>query len=208
MSSAPSIKWNGPKAAPLTVALAHGAGAPMDSPFMNFFAEGLAMRVYRVARFEFPYMAARRETGKKKPPDRTPVLLETWRTVIDKIGADKLVIGGKSMGGRIASMIADEASVRGLLCLSYPFYGAGRAAKPRIEHLKPLKTKTLICQGKRDPMGNYETISKLKLSPAIKIHWAEDGDHDLKPRKISGLTHDGNLTAALDAADAFLSALR
>ena len=203
----PTLLWNGRKSAPLTIALAHGAGAPMDTPFMTFFAEGLAARGFRVARFEFPYMAVRRDTGKRKPPDRQPVLLETWRTVIDEIGADNLIIGGKSMGGRMASLIADQAKVRGLLCLGYPFYGAGRKDKPRTDHLKTLKTPTLICQGTRDPMGDREAVSALTLSKKIRIHWAEDGDHDLKPRKASGLTHDQNLTAALDAAASFLSAL-
>lgn len=205
------LLWNGSKTAPFTVALAHGAGAPMDTPFMTFFAEGLAKRGFRVARFEFPYMAARRKDGKKKPPDRQPVLLEAWRAVIDEIGAGNLVIGGKSMGGRMASLIADEAAkegtVRGLLCLGYPFYGAGRKDKPRTEHLATLRTPTLICQGTRDPMGDKESVSALTLSKKIRLHWAEDGDHDLKPRKASGLTHEQNLTAALDAAAKFLAGL-
>jgi dienelactone hydrolase len=108
---------SGPKSAPLTVVLAHGAGAPMDTPFMTFFAEGLAKAGYRAVRFEFPYMAARRKTGAKKPPDRQPVLLETWRSVIAEWGSERLVIGGKSMGGRMASLIADDANVQGLVCL-------------------------------------------------------------------------------------------
>jgi predicted alpha/beta-hydrolase family hydrolase len=198
---------NGPKSAPLTVAFAHGAGAPMDTPFMTFFAEGLEKHGYRVARFEFPYMAARRTDGKKKPPDRQPVLLDTWRAVITEFGTDDLVIGGKSMGGRMASLIADDAGVRGLLCLGYPFYGAGRKDKPRTEHLVTLKTPTLICQGTRDPMGDREAVSALKLSKKIRLHWAEDGDHDLKPRKASGRSHEQNLTAALDAAAQFLAGL-
>ena len=206
MPSTPAILCNGSKSAPLTVVLAHGAGAPMDTPFMTFFAEGLAARGFRIARFEFPYMAARRETGMRKPPDRQPILLATWRSIIDGLGASRLVIGGKSMGGRMASLIADEAGVKGLLCLGYPFYGAGRQDKPRTAHLAHLTTPTLICQGTRDPMGNMETASVLPLSKNIRFHWAEDGDHDLKPRKASGLTHQQNLTAALDAAASFLSA--
>ena len=203
----PKLLWNGPKSAPLTIALAHGAGAPMDTPFMTFFAEGLAAHGYRVARLEFPYMAARRIDGKRKPPDRQPVLLDTWRAVISEIGADNLVVGGKSMGGRMASRIADEMKVKGLLCLGYSFYGAGREDKPRTEHLLTLKTPALICQGTRDPMGDRETVSALKLSKKIRVHWAEDGDHDLKPRKASGHTHDQNLTAALDVAVKFLTRL-
>lgn len=198
---------SGPKSAPLTVALAHGAGAPMDTPFMTFFAEGLAKAGYRAVRFEFPYMAARRKTGAKKPPDRQPILLETWRSLIAGFGSEKLVIGGKSMGGRMASLIADDANVRGLVCLGYPFYGAGRKDKPRTEHLLSLKTRTLICQGERDPMGDRDSVSQLKLSRAITVRWLPDGDHDLKPRRASGRTHDENLTDALDAVCEFLAAL-
>lgn len=199
---------SGPKSAPLTVVLAHGAGAPMDTPFMTFFAEGLAKAGYRAVRFEFPYMAARRKTGAKKPPDRQPVLLETWRSVIAEWGSERLVIGGKSMGGRMASLIADDANVQGLVCLGYPFYGAGRKDKPRTAHLLALKTRALICQGERDPMGGRDSVSQLTLSRAVKIRWLPDGDHDLKPRRASGHTHDENLTDALDAVCEFLAALR
>lgn len=202
-----SLLCDGKSEKGLTIALAHGAGAPMDTPFMTFFAEGLAKAGHRVARFEFPYMAARRSDGKRKPPDRQPILLDTWRVVIAEIGADTLVIGGKSMGGRMASLIADEARMRGLLCLGYPFYGAGRKDKPRTEHLLKLKTPTLICQGTRDPMGDHDSVAALPLLKKIRLHWADDGDHDLKPRKASGRTNDQNLTAALDAATQFLAGL-
>src|SRR5262245_28330899 len=100
---------DGPKKAPRTIVFAHGAGAPMDSPFMEYFAKELAKRDIGVVRFEFPYMAAKRETGKSKPPDREPVLRETWLSVIQMLGVENLIIGGKSMGGRIASLIADES---------------------------------------------------------------------------------------------------
>ncbi|MBT4740920.1 MAG: alpha/beta fold hydrolase [Rhodospirillaceae bacterium] len=203
----PDFLTDGPKTATLTIALAHGAGAPMDSEFMEVFAKRIAQQGHRCVRFEFPYMAERRATGKKRPPDRQPKLLETWATVIDHYGADKLVIGGKSMGGRMATMIADEANVRGVLALGYPFYGAGRADKPRIDHLKDLRTSTLICQGTRDTMGSQETVTALTLSDAISYHWSEDGDHSFKPRKKSGRTQEQNWTAALDAIEEFLSGL-
>jgi predicted alpha/beta-hydrolase family hydrolase len=101
----------------------------MDTPFMNFFATGLADRGIRVVRFEFPYMASKRITGKSKPPDREPVLRETWLAVIEKLGHEGLVIGGKSMGGRIASLVADEAGVAGLVCLGY--FPSGRETMRR-----------------------------------------------------------------------------
>jgi predicted alpha/beta-hydrolase family hydrolase len=202
-----SLLWSGPIRAPLTVILAHGAGAPMDSPFMNFFAEGLAARGTRVGRFEFPYMAARR-SGVRKAPDRLPVLLDTWRAICSEREDGRLVIGGKSMGGRIASLVADDCRVAGLVCLGYPFVGIGKTQSNRTEHLATLKTPTLICQGTRDPMGDRARVSALALSPAVAIRWLEDGDHDFKPRRASGRTHAQNLDTALDACASFLAALR
>ena len=110
---------------------AHGAGAGMDTPFMNAFASGLASHGIRVVRFEFPYMASYRTTGKRKPPDREPVLRETWLHVVKLLGPANLVIGGKSMGGRMASLIADEAGVAGLVCLGYPFHSVGKPEQLR-----------------------------------------------------------------------------
>ncbi len=201
----PTMLWDGPTNAPLTMLLAHGAGAPMDTDFMTFFAEGIAAYGYRVGRFEFPYMAERRINGTKKPPNTAPILLATWRAAIAACDAEKIIIGGKSMGGRIASMVADDANVAGLVCLGYPFYGAGKRDKPRIAHLENLKTPTLICQGERDALGDRAAVEAIALSPRITVHWLPDGDHDLKPRKVSGHTHDDNLNSARNAVSAFLS---
>lgn len=184
----------------VTVVLAHGAGAPMDSPFMNVVARGLAERGLRVARFEFPYMRARREEGKRRAPDREPVLRQTWLSVIAELGGGNcVIIGGKSMGGRIASMIADEAEVRGLVCLGYPFHPPGNPAKLRVSHLEHLKTPALIVQGTRDPFGTPEEVAGYSLSPAIRFLWLEDGDHSFKPRAASGKTEREHLAAAVEA---------
>ena len=207
--ASPPLLLDGPDDAPLTIALAHGAGAPMDSPFMAAFAEGLAAEGFRAARFEFPYMTERRETGSKRPPDRANVLLDTWRDVIGELGGDTLVIGGKSMGGRIASMVADETGVKGLVCLGYPFHGPGKPMNPdRLAHLQNLKTPSLFCQGARDTLGSREDAETYTLSPAIAFHWLDDGDHGFKPRKASGLTEDGNWRSAIGAIVRFLGALR
>ncbi len=201
----PDLLFDGPDDAPLTIALAHGAGAPMESPFMAAFAEGLAAAGYRAARFEFPYMAARRQTGTKRPPDRAPVLLEAWRAVIDMMGPENLVIGGKSMGGRIASMVADEMGVRGLVCLGYPFHAPGKPMNPdRLAHLETLKTRALFCQGTRDTLGSRDDVKTYTLSKAIAMHWLEDGDHGFKPRKASGLTEADNWQNAIAAIVQFL----
>jgi predicted alpha/beta-hydrolase family hydrolase len=180
----------------------------MDAPWMTDVAQGLAGHGLRVVRFEFPYMAQRRDTGKRRGPDRPPVLLETWRAVIEELGAPgELIIGGKSMGGRIATMVADTAGVAGLLCFSYPFHPAGRPEKTRTAHLATLETPSLILQGTRDPLGNADDVAGYDLSPAINLHWLEDGDHDLKPRKASGRTHAQNLAEAVDAAAAFVAGI-
>src|SRR5262245_5701287 len=102
----------------------------MDSEFMNYFAQEFAEHGFKVVRFEFPYMAAKR-AGKSRPPDREPVLRKTWLNVVEHLGSSQLVIGGKSMGGRIASMVADEAGACGLVCLGYPFHPVGKPEKLR-----------------------------------------------------------------------------
>jgi predicted alpha/beta-hydrolase family hydrolase len=187
----------------LTFAFAHGAGAPMDTPFMTFFAAALAARGWRVVRFEFPYMARRRREPKRPPPDRQTVLLDTWRHVIAELGPEQLVIGGKSMGGRIASLVADASGVAGLACLGYPFHPAGKPERLRTGHLAELRTPCLICQGTRDTLGSAAEVAAYNLARSIRLHWAADGDHDLKPRKASGRSTEQNWTEAVEALDGF-----
>jgi predicted alpha/beta-hydrolase family hydrolase len=189
--------FDGPEDGP-TLVLAHGAGAPMDSSFMNVLARGLAAEGLRVARFEFPYMRARREQGKSRPPDREPVLREAWLAAVrDLGGGDRVVIGGKSMGGRIASMVADEAGVRGLVCLGYPFHPPGKPETLRVRHLEHLQTPALIVQGTRDPFGTPEDVAGYALAPGIRVVWLEDGDHSFKPRASSGRTEREHLAQAV-----------
>lgn len=198
----------GAEDAPLTLILAHGAGAPMDSPFQATVARGLAARGLRVIRFEFPYMATRRTDGKKRPPDREPKLLDAWRSVIAGQEGRPLAIGGKSMGGRMASLIAEEVGAKALVCFGYPFHPPGKPEKLRTAHLEDVPVPTLIVQGSRDTFGTREEVRDYKLSPAIAFHWAEDGDHSLKPRKASGRTEAQNIEEAVEAAAAFLLGLK
>ena len=196
---------DGPTDADLTIILAHGAGAPMDSSFMNRVAAGLGAKGHAVVRFEFPYMATRRREGGRRPPDRAPVLLDTWRQIIADHGpADRLVIGGKSMGGRMASMIADEMGVAGLLVFGFPFHAPGKPPGERIGHLASIKTPTLIVQGTRDTMGTSDDVAEYALSSKIQLCWIEDGDHSLKPRKKSGISEQESLDAAVHATVTFL----
>jgi len=187
----------------------------MDSDWMAAVTYGLANAGIRVVRFEFPYMAARRTDGRRRPPDRQPVLLDVWRNVIaaycpgkqEEAARRPVVIGGKSMGGRMASMVADAASVSGLVCLGYPFHPPGKPERMRTEHLEALRTPALICQGTRDTMGGRDTVAGLTLSPAIRLHWLEDGDHGFKPRKASGLTEAGNIDSAVAETARFILSL-
>jgi predicted alpha/beta-hydrolase family hydrolase len=178
----------------------------MATPFMNTMATGLACQGFRVARFEFPYMAARR-MGRRQGPDPERILTETWLAAIKSLGAANLTIGGKSMGGRIASMVADQACVAALVCLGYPFHPVGKPDRLRVEHLRRIRTTTLILQGTRDPFGGRDEVAGYELSPAIRLNWLEDGDHSFKPRKTSGRTEQDNLNQAIDTIVAFLNAL-
>jgi predicted alpha/beta-hydrolase family hydrolase len=198
---------DGPEHASHTVVLAHGAGAGMDSEFLQAMAEGLAENGLKVVRFEFPYMIQRRETGSRRPPDRGPILQQTWLEVIAQLKNDNLIIGGKSMGGRIASLVADEASVSGLICFGYPFHPSGKPDKLRVEHLEAIETPTLIVQGERDALGNKDDVADYNLSPNIKMHWLPDGDHSFKPRKISGRSQDENWSDAIRTAAEFVKSL-
>jgi predicted alpha/beta-hydrolase family hydrolase len=186
-----------------TLVLAHGAGGAMDSPFMNRVANGVAAGGVRVVRFEFPYMAARR-TGLKKggAPDRPAVLLDTWREVVAQLG-EPVFIGGKSMGGRIATMVADEVRARGVVCLGYPFHPPGNTERLRTEHLKGLRTPALIIQGTRDQFGSAEEVKGYELSQGIRVEWLEDGDHSFKPRAASGRTEGENVARAIELILAF-----
>jgi predicted alpha/beta-hydrolase family hydrolase len=202
--------FDGPADARVTILLAHGAGAPMDSASMNATAKALAVAGFRVARFEFGYMAARR-TGTRKPPPKAETVMPEYVAAIDDLGPTNgpLLIGGKSMGGRVASMIADAehaaGRIAGLICLGYPFHPPGRPTQLRTKHLTGLKCPVLIVQGTRDEFGVPDEVATYGLSPQIEVKWLEDGDHDLKPRKtISGFSTADHLKALAEAVQDFV----
>lgn len=205
--------FDGPADAAVTVLLAHGAGAPMDSASMTAAARALAAEGLRVARFEFGYMASRRTAAGKKPPPRAESVIPEYMAAIQALGArGKLIIGGKSMGGRVASMIADElhaaGKVAGLLCLGYPFHPLGKPGQLRTKHLENMRVPSLIVQGTRDQMGTREEVAGYALSPSIRILWLEDGDHDLRPRKaVSGFSAADHMQTVAGAVKAFAEGL-
>ncbi|WP_375686973.1 alpha/beta family hydrolase [Pseudooceanicola sp. LIPI14-2-Ac024] len=186
----------------VTILLAHGSGSTMDTPWMDTVAAGLAGRGLRVARFEFAYMAARRHGGPKRPPPRVETLVPEYMAAIEALACDgPLVIGGKSMGGRIACMTAQElfdaGRVAGLVCLGFPFHPPKRPETLRGTELATITCPTLICQGTRDPFGTQDEVAAYPLSPQVRLEWLEDGDHDLSPRKrMTGRTLDDHLAGA------------
>ena len=193
--------------------LAHGAGAPMDHPWMNNFTALLVARQISVARFEFEFMAARRSDGKRRPAPRGDKLVPEYDAAVAALAADKndglpLFIGGKSLGGRVASLAAVDlfaaGRISGVVCLGYPFHPAAKPDTLRTAHLETFDCPALIIQGTRDPLGNRDEVEGYRLDKRIRLHWLEDGDHDLKPRRKSGFTFDAHMATAADKVAAVI----
>lgn len=190
-----------------TCVFAHGAGAPMDSEFMNKFSQGLALLGIKVIRFEFPYMQERRLNGKKRPPNRQPELIACFEQVLSEIDGPYVLLG-KSMGGRMASILAaqqpESANIKAVVAVGYPFHPQGKPEKLRTEHLPQLNVPMAIMQGTRDALGDKELVEGLKLPTNIEINWLEDGNHDLKPRVKSGFKHEQHIQSAIQSTAAFI----
>ncbi|NOH34072.1 alpha/beta fold hydrolase [Vibrio chagasii] len=189
---------------PITFIFAHGAGAGMDHEFMQSVAKGLAFKGIRVVRFNFPYMIKRAEDGKRRPPDRAPKLLEAYQEIIEQTDADKLVIGGKSMGGRMASHLSELDKVAAMACLGFPFHPPGKPENYKGEHLAELVKPCLILQGERDTFGKREEFADFDLSDSIRVEFIPDGDHSFKPRKSSGYTEQQNIALTVEKLSAFI----
>ena len=216
------VLLDGPQYRPVfaRLLLAHGAGAPMDSPFLGEIAALLAGRGIAVTRFEFAYMAARRSEGKRRPPPRADRLIDEFAAAVaanrggDAAAGDRagkaglpLLIGGKSMGGRVATLIADQLFaadlISGVVVLGYPFHPPKKPENLRTAHLEDLSAPLLVVQGERDPFGARAEVEGYTLSKSIDLVWATDGNHDLEPRVSSDTTRQANLEAAADAVAAF-----
>ena len=184
---------------------AHGAGAGMTHPFMESMARAIAKGGIHVVRFNFPYMEKHLTDGRKRPPDRAPILLDVYREVIDDFYSDvPIFIGGKSMGGRMASLIAEKAEVSGLICLGFPFHPPGKPENFKGDHLQSLSIPSLIIQGERDTFGKRAEFEHFDLSKTIQTQFITDGDHSFKPRKSSGLTEHENLLRAAHLVQRFI----
>ena len=192
----------------VTAIVAHGAGTAMDHPFLVAYADGLAARGVAAVRFNFPYT----ERG-DRAPDRAPVLEACYRAVLAAVRTDpalagRIVIGGKSMGGRMASHLAAAGeAVDGLVFLGYPLHPAGRPQQQRAAHLPSITAPMLFLTGTRDALCPLEILRPVLAGlPNAILHVVEDGDHSFAVRKKSGRNAtevmDELLTATCDWLDA------
>ena len=187
---------------------AHGAGAGQNSQFMQLMAEGLAKHNINVIRFNFAYMQLAEELGKRRPPDRADKLLAHFKAVLSDVDSRlPIFIGGKSMGGRMASMLLQESIALGCICMGYPFHPPGKPEKLRTEHLLVINKPVLILQGERDTFGTREEIGSYDLSAQVQLSYFADGDHSFKPRKSSGFSHDEHLNSAIVQTAEFIKSL-
>ena len=187
----------------------HGAGAGRNSPFMVRFAKGMAERGVSAATFDFPYMAAKRGA-----PDKPAVLEASWRAAVDEAARIfdglPLFIGGKSMGGRIASHIASQGTpgLAGVFFLGYPLHPPGAPEKRRDAHLPAIAEPMLFVQGSRDTFGTSDEIAA--LLPTLQratLHVVDDGDHSFKVRARSGQKPDQVLDGIMDIVSAWMSSV-
>ena len=192
------------------VVLAHGAGADKSSDFLEQIAAMLNDKQISVLRFNFHYMDKRLADGKRYPPDRMPKLMACFTKVLAELETSLPVfLLGKSMGGRVAAMLAAQGDIQanGVICLGYPFHPQKQPQKLRLEPLQQTKLPMLILQGERDALGNQEEIADYSLSERVRIEFFPDGDHDLKPRKKSGYSHQQHLINAVELIGTFIDEL-
>ena len=203
-----------------TLIMAHGAGSPMDHPWMESMTKALVEQGIEVMRFEFPYMHQRRTTGTRRPPPRiqhiTHYLNDWLHAVHDKLQHKALFIGGKSMGARAATLLGSKAYASemenafddyvGTVCFGYPFHPARKPETLRIEPLFDQDKPLFIAQGTRDAFGNAQEIESYKLPshPKTTFHWIDSGDHNLKPLQRSGQQLGDVLEATAIAVASFV----
>ena len=203
--------YQGPKrGADRAVLLAHGAGADMNASTLTSVTDALAAAKIPSLRFNFPYKAAGR-----RGPDRPPVLEAAVRDAIDelakrtKLTPDRFVLGGRSMGGRICSMVAAESGALGLALLGYPLHPPGKPDQLRVDHFAKLKLPVLFASGTRDAFGTPEELKKnaKKIKGPVTFHWIDTADHGFKPLKSSGISQPQALTSVADAVVDFVRSL-
>lgn len=196
------------------VLLAHGAGADMHAATLTTVSDALSAGGVPSLRFQYPYRSAG-----KKAPDRPAILLGATRTAAaelarrTKLPPGRLVLGGRSMGGRYCSLVAGDAddpvACLGLVLLGYPLHAAGKPERERSDHFPHLTVPVLFVSGTRDSLAAKPALTKAarKVKGPRTFHWIESGDHGFKPLRSSGLTVDGVLADVAAAVTAWVLAL-
>ncbi|MBT2773135.1 alpha/beta fold hydrolase [Halomonas sp. ISL-60] len=212
---------------------AHGAGAGQQSPFMRQFVTSLAGRGVQVLCVDLPYMQQMQETGKRRPPPPIAQTLDQfsqWYALLNSLFEGPLWVGGKSMGGRVATLLASQplasqqlasqqlanqqraskepcpGGVPGVVVAGYPFHPTKAPDKLRLDHWPAIACPMLILQGERDPFGTREEVAGYALPPNAQLSWLKDGDHDFKPRRSSGLNQTVLIDEATQIAASFVRA--
>jgi predicted alpha/beta-hydrolase family hydrolase len=205
------LAYQGPeRGADRAVLLAHGAGADMNAATLTTVADALAAAGIPSLRFNFPY-----KTAGRRGPDRPPVLEAALREAVSelasraKVPPERVVLGGRSMGGRIGSIVAADDGALGLVLLGYPLHPPGRPAQLRIEHFPRLRMPALFVSGTRDAFGSPEELRRetKKVKGPVSFFWVESGDHGFKPLKSSGLRVDAVLADVAAAVVDFVTGL-
>ncbi len=189
--------------------LAHGAGAGMEHAFMQQLAADLAGEGIEVVLFNFPYMQTMKAENKRRPPNKAEVLMAHFSTLMahieDELPALPTFIGGKSMGGRIATMVANDVNCQGVVAFGYPFHPPGKPEKTRTDHLPGMQVPLCVIQGERDTFGNKREVDAYTLGNNVQCHFLADGDHSFKPRKASGHTLDAHIQQAAGITKTFIT---
>lgn len=183
--------------------LTHGAGLPSDSPWMKLLADKLGSFGIAVERFDFDYMTRSKAEGRRRPPPRAERLVEEFAGKAKRFQGQKIYLSGKSLGGRVAALLACEMKVAGVIAFGYPFHPPGKPENLRVRHFPQVQCPVLICQGTRDPFGTFPEVEALELPSHFKVQWLPDGNHDLRPPKRSTATFQGNLELAAQATAEF-----
>ena len=188
--------------------IAHGAGAGQDSTFLQRLREALADQGVQTLAIEFAYLQRMRREGRRRPPPPIDRLVEeftAWCDLLSHPELPPLWRGGKSLGGRVASLVAARDGAAGLVLCGYPFHPPRRPERLRLDHWPALACPTLVVQGTRDPFGTREEVAGYALPSVARLHWLEDGDHDWKPRRASGLTQAALIDQGAAAIAAFMA---
>ncbi|WP_445005983.1 alpha/beta family hydrolase [Halomonas mongoliensis] len=187
--------------------MAHGAGAGQDSTFLERSRDALAERGVQTLAIEFAYLQQMRREARRRPPPKVDRLVEElsrWCDILTHPGLPPLWLGGKSLGGRVASLVAARDGAAGLVLCGYPFHPPRRPETLRLAHWPLIGCPTLVVQGSRDPFGSRDEIAGYDLG-AARVPVLEDGDHDWQPRRASGLTQGGLIEEGAAAIADFLA---